>query len=106
MEQEITVQDIISYWYEAGYTPLYKDMPSYYQEEIAIKLFENSPIAGDKGKQDDILNEMFEYLNVDYLYNLGLLPDAYILELDNYNNELVEEMYNIHSLQESQLNNQ
>lgn len=60
-----------SYWVVG--TPL--------QEEMAVKLFTDTPASGDKGIQDDIIEDLCDKFRVDQLYNMGLISEQWIREL-------------------------
>lgn len=76
----MTIESILEQWEWSGYTPQAKDMPLYVLDKIAVKLFSNTPATGDKGMQDEILVDIFEYLTIRQLYNLGFLPDSWVEE--------------------------
>lgn len=51
------------------------------QNEMAVKLFTDTPASGDKGIQDDILEDLCDYFRIDQLYNMGLISEQWIREL-------------------------
>ena len=72
-----------------------QDIPKRLLEPFAIKLFSNTPLAGDKGKQDEILDTMInQRQTIQQQYDMGLIDDDYILELaerwDNEDNPLLD----------------
>jgi hypothetical protein len=74
------IEQILEQWDWAGYSPDLKSIPDYIVDNISVKLFTNTPASGDKGTQTDILVDLFDCLTIKQLYNLGFLPDAWILE--------------------------
>jgi len=81
------LETILNEWEYSGYAPAYKDLPESLRETIAVGLFKNTPADGYKGDQDDILADLFEYLNIKQLYALGFLPEDWIQ--DEYENQFV-----------------
>jgi len=72
-----------------------QDIPKRLLEPFAIKLFTNTSLAGDKGKQDEILDTMInEIQTIQMQYDMGLIDDDYMLELserwDNGDNHYSE----------------
>jgi hypothetical protein len=76
----MTIEQILEQWEWAGYNPDLKNMPDYVLNHIVNKLFTDTPASGDKGTQADILVDLFDCLNIKQLYNLGFLPNTWILE--------------------------
>lgn len=66
-----------------------QDIPKRLLEPFAIKLFSNTPLAGDKGKQDEILDTMInQRQTIQQQYDMGLIDDDFMLELsERYDNE-------------------
>jgi hypothetical protein len=66
-----------------------QDIPKRLLELFAIKLFSNTPLAGDKGKQDEILDTMInQNQTIQQQYDMGLIDDDFMLELsERYDNE-------------------
>jgi hypothetical protein len=59
-----------------------QDIPQRLLEPFAIKLFTDTPLAGDKGKQDEILDTMInQRQTIQQQYDMGLIDDDYMLEL-------------------------
>lgn len=69
---------ILEQWEDSGYTPDYKDLPPNLQENIAIKIFQNTPSSGNKSIQMDILNDIFTALDIMQMYNLGFITDDWV----------------------------
>jgi hypothetical protein len=66
-----------------------QDIPQRLLEPFAIKLFTGTPLAGDKGKQDEILDTMInQRQTIQQQYDMGLIDDNFMLELaERYDNE-------------------
>jgi hypothetical protein len=66
-----------------------QDIPQRLLEPFAIKLFTDTSLAGDKGKQDEILDTMInQRQTIQMQYDMGLIDDDLMLELaENWDNE-------------------
>jgi hypothetical protein len=59
-----------------------QDIPKRLLDNFAIKLFTDTPLAGDKGKQDEILDTMInQRQTIQMQYDMGLIDDDFMLEL-------------------------
>lgn len=72
------VQDMLYNLREWEYTMYYEFVPEHIKEEIAIKLFTDTPASGDKGIQEDIIQDLCDRLRIDQLYNMGLINDRFL----------------------------
>lgn len=72
-----------------------QDIPQRLLDNFAIKLFTDTSLAGDKGKQDDILDTMInQRQTIQQQYDMGLIDDDFMLELaeiwDNIHDPLLD----------------
>jgi hypothetical protein len=72
-----------------------QDIPQRLLETFAIKLFTDTSLAGDKGKQDEILDTMInQRQTIQQQYDMGLIDDDFMLELaeiwDNIHNPILD----------------
>jgi hypothetical protein len=59
-----------------------QDIPKRLLDNFAIKLFTDTSLAGDKGKQDEILDTMInQRQTIQMQYDMGLIDDDFMLEL-------------------------
>jgi hypothetical protein len=66
-----------------------QDIPKRLLEPFAIKVFSNTPLAGDKGKQDEILDTMInQNQTIQQQYDMGLIDDDFMLELSEIWNNI------------------
>ena len=77
----IDVLDIVNILKEWEYELDYSFIPEHIKDEMAVKLFTNTPASGDKGIQDDIIEDLCDRLRIDQLYNMGLISNQWIREL-------------------------
>lgn len=83
MEKEIPFQDKLDnalYEYGEGVAFDTNYIPARLLFEFAIKLFENTPLAGDKGRQDDILDKIFSAITVQDQLDMGIIDEAFLVE--------------------------
>lgn len=78
---ELNIQDMLHNLREWEYTIDYQFVPEHIKEEIAVKLFTDTPASGDKGAQEDIIQDLCDKLRIDQLYNMGLVEDKWLQEL-------------------------
>lgn len=78
---ELDIQDMLHNLKEWEYTMYYKFVPEHIKEEIAIKLFTDTPASGDKGIQEDIIQDLCDKLRIDQLYNMGLVNERFLRTL-------------------------
>lgn len=79
MEIQNILHDFREWEYKIDYSYWVVGTPL--QEEMAVKLFTNTPASGDKGIQDDIIEDLCDYFRIDQLYNMGLISEQWIREL-------------------------
>lgn len=75
---ELDIQDMLHNLKEWEYKMYYEFVPEHIKEEIAIKLFTDTPASGDKGIQEDIIQDLCDKLRIDQLYNMGLVNDRFL----------------------------
>lgn len=78
---ELDVQDMLYNLREWEYTMYYEFVPGHIKEEIAVKLFTDTPASGDKGIQEDIIQDLCDRLRIDQLYNMGLVNERFLRTL-------------------------
>lgn len=78
---ELNIQDMLHNLREWEYTMYYELVPEHIKEEIAVKLFTDTPASGDKGIQEDIIQDLCDKLRIDQLYNMGLVNERFLRTL-------------------------
>jgi hypothetical protein len=78
---ELDVQDILHNLKEWEYKMYYEFIPEHIKEEIAVRLFTDTPASGNKGIQEDIIQDLCDKLRIDQLYNMGLVNDKWLRTL-------------------------
>jgi hypothetical protein len=78
---ELDVQNILHNLKEWEYTMYYEFIPEHIKEEIAVQLFTDTPASGNKGIQEDIIQDLCDKLRIDQLYNMGLVNDKWLRTL-------------------------
>ena len=80
--EPMEIQDILHDLKESDYRVNYSYITgTSLQDTMAVKLFTDTPASGDKGIQDDIIQDLCEYLRADQLYNMGLISEQWVREL-------------------------
>jgi hypothetical protein len=79
--EPMEIQDILHDLREWEYTMYYELVPEHIKEEIAVKLFTDTPASGDKGIQEDIIQDLCDKLRIDQLYNMGLINERFLRTL-------------------------
>ena len=79
MEIQNILHDLKEWEYKIDYNYWVVGTPL--QEEMTVKLFTDTPASGDKGIQDDIIEDLCDKFRVDQLYNMGLISEQWIREL-------------------------
>jgi hypothetical protein len=78
---ELNVQDMLYNLKEWEYRIDYQFIPDYIKDSIVAKLFTDTPASGNKGIQEDIIQDLCDKLSIDQLYNMGLVEDKWLQEL-------------------------
>lgn len=83
-----TIGEIIEEYGDSEGLELYQ-IPKNLLDKFAIKLFADTPLAGDKSKQNDILDTMINtFQTIEQQYDLGLIDDFTLRKLaENWDND-------------------
>ena len=81
ISDELDIEDMLYNLKEWEYKIDYQFVQEHIKEEIAVKLFTDTPANGDKGIQEDIIQALCDKLRIDQLYNMGLVEDKWLQEL-------------------------
>lgn len=79
----------------------WNQIPEELKAQVAIRLFLGTPLAGDKGRQDEILSKMVDesVLTVKDQLDLGIIDENFLVNyynenIDNENLASIREQYN------------
>lgn len=92
MEKVISFQDNLELAlaeYSEGEGFRWNQIPEELKAQVAIRLFLGTPLAGDKGRQDEILSKMVDetVLSVKDQLDLGIIDENFLV---NYYNENID----------------